>query len=168
MVCVGGHHDIGNQHPRAIITILPLFYLTCRHVPGPPLFLRVTLKNWKGLGTRLLSPALQPFASLFNSPSSVLTPTSRVGACVFCSTADPSPEPSLALKSSRLGLICFTIDLLGVDVVTLVGRQPWQILSRNFIWSKLSSMRFVEVPATHSTVGIYWQNLSSNDMDPLL
>ena len=29
-------------------------------------------------------------------------------------------------------------------------------------------MEFLEVPATHSTVGIDWQVLSSNDMDPLL
>ena len=29
-------------------------------------------------------------------------------------------------------------------------------------------MGFVEVPAAHTTVGIDWQVLSSNDMDPLL
>ena len=34
------------RSPRTIITVLPLFYLTCRRVPGPPVFLRWTLKNW--------------------------------------------------------------------------------------------------------------------------
>ena len=43
----------------------------------------------------------------------------------------------------------------------------WKIFSRIFIRPELSSVRLLEVPATHSTVRVYWQVLSSNDMDPL-
>ena len=33
---------------RSYGTVLPLFYITCRCVPGPPVFLRLTLKSWAG------------------------------------------------------------------------------------------------------------------------
>ena len=85
---------------------------------------------------------------------------------VSCSTADPSPEPPSALRSSQLGLICLTIVLLGVDVVALVGK-----LGR---FSEGTSSDLIFLPwdflkcLLHTTVGIDWQILSSYDMDPLL
>ena len=33
--------------PCTIITVLPLFYLTWRRIPGPPVFQRETLKSWE-------------------------------------------------------------------------------------------------------------------------
>ena len=48
----GGHGELRFNHnhvcsPRMIITILPLFYLTCRRVPGLPAFQHETLKSWE-------------------------------------------------------------------------------------------------------------------------
>ena len=43
------------RSPHTIIAVLPLFYLTCRCVPSPPIFQRVNIeKLGKGLGTRLV------------------------------------------------------------------------------------------------------------------
>ena len=48
----GGRGELRFDHnyvrsPHTIITVLPLFYLTCRRVPGPPAFQRETLKSWE-------------------------------------------------------------------------------------------------------------------------
>ena len=81
----------------------------------------------------------------------MLTPTSCVIMSASCSTIDPSPEPSSALISYCLGLICLTIDLLGVDVVILVGKLGRFSEEGT---SELSSMGFVEVPDAHSTQSV--------------
>ena len=101
-----GHGELRFDHryalsPRTIITVLPLFYLTCRRIPGPPVFQRETLKSWEwAWGRGYLHMITTPWHQLYVhgipwvQPYLHVIPTPQLQLCIH---VNPTTQLQLSL-----------------------------------------------------------------------